>query len=51
MYISFTGFRVCTDLTNDSPQYNLGNLQEVATDPWGVHVDRVEIKDVRSVVI
>ena len=23
------------------------SLQEEATDPWGVHVDRVEIKDVR----
>ena len=27
----------------DSMHYNL----EVATDPWGVHVERVEIKDVR----
>ena len=23
------------------------SLQEEATNPWGVHVDRVEIKDVR----
>ena len=22
-------------------------ILEVATDPWGVHVDRVEVKDVR----
>ena len=36
-----------TDVANISIPLLLILYQEAATDPWGVHVDRVEIKDVR----